>query len=197
MIYLDIALSLFCLALIARGVFTGFIRQAASILAMVLAFVVAGRFYEESSTYLAPFIHNPKIGFLCAYLIIFLVVYFSIIGLGLLLKKVMSIIFLEWFDRLMGGVFGIFKSAFILSLLFLVISGFLPHVSIKLTKSYYYPLLSSSSKIMLAVLRGEKLRSQFIAMEPPISSLLAGSIPLSKPVRPDSDQITDQQHLIN
>ncbi len=191
-IYLDVAILVFGMALLVRGLWTGFIKQVTSIIALLLAFVIAGKYYGACAQYIAPYITSPKVGFVLAYTFLFLVIYLFIYGLGFLMKNVMSVILLGWFDRFMGGVFGAFKAAFIVSLIFVVVSSFAPKASDRIQQSLFYPFLIQSSKMMLSLLKGDDFRSQFVALEPAIPPLLARSIPPGQDIIRNGEEISPE-----
>lgn len=173
---LDIVVLIILLLLMARGIWIGFIRQLASILALILAFVAAGRFYGESASLVTPYVNNSQAGFLIAYLVVFLVVFFGVHLLGIVLKKVISISMLGWFDRTLGGVFGLAKGVFITTLLFMVVAAFLPNANELFKKSLLAPYLEQSSQFILTVVKDKKIRTDFLPKEPAISTFLSNSI---------------------
>jgi membrane protein required for colicin V production len=176
----DAIILIVLLILLARGVWIGFIRQIASILALVLGFVVAGRFYGESAALVIPFVHNQQAGFLIAYSIIFLLVFLAVHLLGLGLKKVMSISLLSWFDRTLGGVFGLAKGIFISSLLFMTMAAFISDTTI-FKDSFFAPFLEQSSEFIIHVIKDKDLRSDFLPRQPAISSILTNSLKFNGP----------------
>jgi membrane protein required for colicin V production len=127
------------MAFLARGLWTGFIRQLTFIAALLLGFLAAGRFHGQSVHLLESIIANRQLNFLITYVLLFVIVYLLVMLLGKGLKKVMSITFLGWFDRLLGGLFGILKAVFITSLIFMVVNAFLSGTNNGLKNSLSYP----------------------------------------------------------
>ena len=176
----DITVLVILLILLARGFWVGFIRQIASILALVLGFVVAGRYCGESADLVLPFISNPQIAFLISYGVIFLLVLFGVTWLGIGLKKVISIALLGWFDRTVGGLFGLAKGVFVASLLFMIIAAFLPSANTLFAKSLFAPYLKQSSQFILNLVKDEDLRMDFLPSQPAISTILSDSVKFGK-----------------
>ena len=177
----DTIVLIILLLLLARGIWIGFIRQIASILALVLGFVVAGRFYGQSAALVIPFINNRQAGFLIAYSIIFLLVFFAIHLLGLGLKKVARISLLDWFDRTLGGIFGLAKGVFVASLLFMTMAAFLSDSDSIFKKSFFAPWLKQSSEFITHVIKDKNLRSDFLPRQPAISTFLTNSLKFNAP----------------
>lgn len=183
MALLDAGVIIITLLFLIRGVWIGLVRQLASIAALVLGFVAAGRYYQQLSELAVPFIDSPKISFIVTYTLLFLVVYLLTITLGFGLKKVMTLTLLGWFDRLMGGLFGLIKAVFVATLLFMLLSGLLDSTNPLFKNSFSLPYLSKSSDFFLNFLKDKDLQSHFLHKEPAISSLLPVPVPVGETTR--------------
>ena len=164
----DILVLIIFLAFFVRGIWIGFISQISSLIAMVGAFVLAGYFDNDFYRLILPYLKNSHIAFLITYIVLFVVFFFVIKLAGLGLRLVMDLTLVAWFDRTVGAIFGIIKGLFFISLIFVVISSFLSGSNNYLKKSITYPYLSMSSKVILAFIRDNDLRSYFIPKEPAI-----------------------------
>ncbi len=177
---------------LARGIWTGFIRQIAFIAGLLLGFGAAGRFYEQFSGLVSPIIENPQIGFLVTYCILFILVYVLVMTAGVLLKKVMQITFLGWFDHLLGGVFGLGKAVFISTLLFMILAGFMSNSEAFRGKSFFFPFFSNSSRYILNFVKDTELRSGFLPKRPAITPLFTEQISLGRPVKIEPEKIKNR-----
>jgi membrane protein required for colicin V production len=164
----DVLVLVIFLAFLARGIWIGFIRQISSLLAMVGGFLLAGYFDNEFYRLILPYFNDSHTAFLITYILLFIAFFFLIKLVGLGLTKVMDITLSTWFDRAVGGLFGIIKGIFITSLIFVVITSYLSGSNKYLNKSITYPFLKQSSKVILAFIRDHDLRSYFIPKEPAI-----------------------------
>lgn len=171
------------LAFLARGIWMGLVGQLAFLAALVLGYAAAGIFYGQASQLLLPLIHNPQATFLITCILLFVVAYLLTILVGKGLKKVMEISFLGWFDRTMGGVFGLAKALFVSTLLFIFISGFTAGPRPFFSKALVTPYLSVCSNYLLTWVRDNDLRSRFLPKQAAISSLLTQPVPLSQPAK--------------
>ena len=167
----DIVVSLIFLAFLVRGIWIGFIRQISSLIAMLGAFILAGYFDEDFYRLIMPYLDNSHTTFLIAYFLLFVLFFYLIKLIGLGLKKVMDISLMGWFDRAMGGLFGLIKGIFFTSLLFMMVGSYMSGSNKYLKKSLSYPVLSKSSQSVLALIQDKKLRSYFIPKEPAIQRL--------------------------
>lgn len=164
----DVLVLVIFLAFLARGIWIGFIRQISSLLAMVGGFLLAGYFDNEFYRFILPYFNDSHTAFLITYILLFIAFFFLIKLVGLGLTKVMDITLSTWFDRAVGGLFGILKGIFITSLIFVVITSYLSGSNKYLNKSITYPFLKQSSKVILTFIRDHDLRSYFIPKEPAI-----------------------------
>ena len=191
---IDSAIILIISLLTARGVWTGFVRQASFIAALVLAFMVAGRFYGYYSGFMGYFISTPQLSFMFTYMLLFIVVYLGVVFSGLGLKKVVKVSMLGGFDRFMGGLFGMGKGMFITILVFMVLAGLLSNSATFLSKSYFYPFLSNGSRVVMSFINDPDLRSGFKPKEPAISSVFEDELELAEP-RQRTISLTHQRAL--
>lgn len=172
---LDIGVIVVTVFFLARGVWLGFVRQLAFLLALVFGYMAAGRYYPAMSGLLAEAIANPKLRFVLTYALLFFVTYVLIMVLGLGLKKVMQVSFLGWFDRLMGGVFGLTKAAFLATLVFMALSGIFTHATF-IDQAFFTPYLRVTSQWVASIVADKKLQQELLP-QPAISDFLRDSVP--------------------
>ncbi len=164
----DVLVLVIFLAFLIRGVWIGFIRQISSLFAMLGGFLLAGYFDNDFYRFILPYFDNSHTAFLLTYILLFVAFFFLIKLVGLGLKKVMDVTLTPWFDKSVGGLFGIIKGVFFTSLIFVVVTSYISGSNKYLKKSLTYPLLAQSSKAILAFIRDYDLRSYFIPKEPAI-----------------------------
>lgn len=180
MTLLDAGVIAIALILLVRGIMVGFVRQLASIAALLLGFIIAGKYYKQFSKILSPVVDSPQTGFLITYGLLFLLVFLAVIAFGFLLKKVMTISLLGWFDRMMGGFFGLGKAVIVTTVFFMAISGMLSSASPILAASFFAPHLLRCSTYLLSLTRDQELHKHFLPKEPAISTPIALPIPAGK-----------------
>lgn len=167
---------------IIRGIWVGFIRQVASLVALILGFLVAGHYYGESLPLISNVIHNKQLGFLVTYALIFCLVFIITLFIGIGCKKVAQLILLDWFDKTMGGILGATKGFFLACIAFMVLAIFISGSSPIFTKSLLYPYLQKTSYLLLAAVKDDDVRDKMLPRKPAISNLLSHSIDLGKEI---------------
>jgi membrane protein required for colicin V production len=186
---LDALVVVIVLFFVVRGVRVGFVRQIASIAALIFAFVVAGRFYGESSSFVLPFISNPQIGFFLIYAALFIITFSAVILLGFLLKSIITISLLGWFDRLLGGGLGLSKAILVSCLFFMGLTLFVTDTSPFFRRSFFYPYLANASRIILTLVKDKQLRKNLFPHPPVVLTFIDSSIEFSKNVERHTQQI--------
>ncbi len=184
----DAIILIIILLFLARGIWVGLIGQIAFLIALPLGFFAAGTFYAKLGHLLLPVIPNPQASFLLTYVLLFIATYLLIMLLGKGLKKVVSITLLGWFDRAMGGLFGLAKAVFLSTLMFMILSGFVAGPRSFFSGSLTTPYLANCSKYMLTMIRDNDLRHRFIPKKPAISAILAQPIPTSKAIKGNTEK---------
>ena len=187
----DAIILIIFLLFIARGVWVGLIGQLAFLAALPIGFIAADAFYRKLGHLLLPVVPNPQASFLLTYILLFIATYLLIILIGKGLKKVVSITLLGWFDRTMGGVFGLGKGVFLSTLIFMMLSGFTSGPRAFFSNSLSTPYLSNCSEYMLTMIRDKDLRHRFLPKKPAISNILAKPIPLGKPLKGNTKKKAD------
>jgi len=131
---------------LVRGLFRGLLKELASIIGVIGGFYLAYSYYGHPAGYLKGFIENPGYRQLSGFLIIFCTVLVVVAGLAMVLKYLLNIVFLGWVDRAAGAVFGLLKGVLIVSVLFLMLTAFLPKGTAFLQNSLLAPHVSQVSE---------------------------------------------------
>ncbi|MFH1215894.1 MAG: CvpA family protein [Pseudomonadota bacterium] len=183
---LDALIIVLLVIFLTRGIWTGLVRQIASIAALIIGFVIAGRYYGESASFVTPFISNQQAGFFVAYLLLFAASFGAVILLGFFLKQVITLSLLGWFDKFLGGVLGLAKAYLLSCLLIMGLALFISGANPFFSKSYFYPYLEKSSRILLALIKDQELRNNLLPRQPAISTFLETPVKVGKQMWGDS-----------
>lgn len=196
MAILDISVIIILLIFLIRGLWIGFIRQTASILALILGFLIAGKYYGESGLFITPYINNKELGFFIAYLLIFLLVFSLVHLFGLFMKKVASVALLGWFDRSLGGIFGGIKGICLSCLLFLTLSTVISSSSPFFRHSRAFPYLERISQHLIVLIQDKALQKSMLPAEPPVSDMFSAVITSGKEPGGETQEKSAEQQLV-
>ncbi len=182
---------------ITRGIWVGFIRQVSSLIALLLAFLVAGHLYGDSAHLVIPFVHNKQLGFLLTYAGIFCLVFLVTLLIGIGCKKVAQLILLDWFDKTMGGILGATKGVFLTCIAFMGLAIFISGSSPIFTKSIFYPYLQKTSVMLLSAVKDDDLRDRLVPQQPAITNLLSHTIDLGQEIGRQAKNKAEHYDLID
>lgn len=124
MVILDIVLLLCFVPAVVLGLSKGLIKQLTELIAIVLGCWTAVKFTNMASAWASQYItvENRLLNIIC-FILIFIVVALIFNFLGEALTKIFKTIALGWLNRLLGMLFGIIKTAFIMGLIILLFEG--------------------------------------------------------------------------
>ena len=134
-----------------KSAIRGIIREISSVVALLAGFVLASAYYIRMGNLLSGLITNAGIRHLLSFAGIFLLVYLIFILLGMAGKKIMKISLLGWFDRTAGALLGFVKGTFIVCVILILITAFLPQKGLFIQKSKSYKYLKHPMEIMLCL----------------------------------------------
>jgi len=121
---IDIFIALIWIYFIYRGYKTGFILQLAQITSIIAGYICANMFHLRANEYLIPYINNPSIRNVVAYIAIFLLVALLVQMIAKMIHQLFSFILLGWLNRLLGVLLGALKGLFITSLIIFTLEAF-------------------------------------------------------------------------
>ncbi len=172
----DIVILLIIAFFTIKSAARGIMREISSVVALVAAFYLASSYYIKLGGLLAGPIADAGIRHLLAFTGIFLVVYFGFILLGLVGKKMMKVSLLGWFDHLAGSVLGFAKGTFIVCIILILITTFLPRKSLFLKNSRTYPYLKRPTEIILCLVP-PTLKENFHEKQKALLKIISGKDP--------------------
>jgi len=111
---------------LVRGLFRGLVKEVSSIIGVLGGFYAAYLYYPLAAKWLNRLISDPAYLKILSFLIIFCTVLIIINVLGIIIKYLLNIAFLGWVDRIFGIAFGVLKAVLIVSVLFIILTAFLP-----------------------------------------------------------------------
>jgi membrane protein required for colicin V production len=155
--YIDaIIIIILGLALI-RGFINGFVKEAASLAALVLGIWGAIKFSSFTAAKLYDYFDlSGKYVGIISFIITFAIIVVIIHFIGVILDKVVEAASLGFINRLLGIVFGFFKSVLIMSVVFVVLNAiearkpFLPKD--KIEQSMFYNTISDIAPAIFPII---------------------------------------------
>ena len=140
---------------LVRGLFRGLVKEISSIIGVLGGFYAAYSYYTLVAKWLSRVIANTSYLHILSFLIIFCFVLIIINILGIIIKYLLDIAFLGWVDRIFGVIFGFSKGVLIVSILFIILTTFLPKGAPIIKNSLLAPHVIWVSESMAKVISKE------------------------------------------
>lgn len=144
----------FCLI---GGGFRGLIREVSGIIGLTAGFYGANTYYERLLPYARQWIDTPAVQHLICFFALFCVILLVVGLLARLIRKLLHLVFLGWVDRTFGIWFGALKGILISTILFILVTTFLPGSRSFLADARTAPYLAQAADaVTVFVSRGMK-----------------------------------------
>ncbi len=117
---IDIVLIVFVVISILIGIYRGLVKEILSLGAWALAALAAYRFGVQASAYVKPYIAEPNLALIVAYVAVFLIALIALSIISFMISKLFSASGMSGIDRSLGSVFGALRAAVIIGILILV-----------------------------------------------------------------------------
>jgi membrane protein required for colicin V production len=146
------------------GIFKGLIKEASSILAIIIGWIAASKFYMKLSPVFNVFGLNDQISNVFSFIIIFLAIFIALILIGKLIHRLVHSISLGWLNRLGGMGFGFIKGVILSSIIIIVLTITLPEKTQILSHSKLSPHIMGISKVLVSFVPKD-LKNRFMEKE--------------------------------
>jgi len=123
---LDIVIGIILVFGLVRGIFRGLVEEISSIIGIFGGIYGAVFYYGAAAAFLKRWISDAAYANIIGFLLIFGLIFILVSVLGVLIKYLLNIASLGWFDRLCGAGFGGIKGILIASVLLFALTTFLP-----------------------------------------------------------------------
>ena len=160
--FFDIAIIIIVAACLIRGIFKGLIREASGIIAVVAGFYGAYTYYPVLLPYFESWFSEPFYAKILSVFLLFCIVFSAVTICAVLIRKLLKIVFLGWVDRLFGGAFGTLKGMLIVSVIFIILTTFVPADQAFIKESRLSPYVGRVSRV-LTVFVSHRLQDDFTA----------------------------------
>lgn len=152
---LVIAILAYC---VIRGIFRGLIKEMSALIGVLAGFYFAYSYYMWVARPLLQWTAVAKYANIISFLAIFCLAFLVVSIIGMVIRYVLNISFMGWFDRVCGGIFGTLKGLMIISILFIVFTAFLRPGTALIKQSLLAPHVAIVSEKMAKVISPDMKR---------------------------------------
>jgi membrane protein required for colicin V production len=163
--WIDLIIVIILAVSLLRGFSQGFVKEAASLIALILGIWGAIRFSSLTAMKLYEWFDmtGQYVGII-AFLVTFGVIVVLVNFVGVIVDRIVHAVALSFLNRLLGVAFGLFKSVLILSVFFVILNAidarrpFLPKERIE-ESMFYNPISDVAPALFPIIGEGDFLRS--------------------------------------
>ncbi len=166
---LDIILIVIAGGLIFRGLLRGIVREAFSMISLVLGFYLAARYHASLEPYFSGFFNGPGTIKAVSYISIILATIIAAVLIAKVLQKLLSVSMLSWADQLLGGLLGFVEAVIVGGMIVIALHSFTPDSEF-LTESKLAPRVLSAATFVISFAPDDVLDSLNIESILPNSS---------------------------
>lgn len=142
----------------------GLVRELFSLLAIILGFFGATYGYLAMADWLRRWMGNETLAQVLGFAILFFLIALGLGLLGRVLSRLVKTMDLSWADRMGGAAFGFIKAIFLIAVILLVLTAFLPSRSKLISESQVSSVALTIAR-QLSYLVPEKLRTLYTVKE--------------------------------
>jgi len=157
--WLDCILAAIVLASVVTAIMKGFVRELISLGSVVLGLGVAAFGYPRAALWFDDITKSHEIALGLGFLVLFLGTLLLGALVGMVAHKLIKTAGIQWFDRFLGGIFGLVRGVLVDAILLMVFMAF----AIKpeaVGQSFLAPYVTTGARAVALIMPGN-LRAQF------------------------------------
>lgn len=127
---LDIAVGIFLLFFLGRGLMRGLTREVSGLVGIVGGLALARRFQHKIQPSMEPLFSDPNVAAGMAFALIFILTVMAAAFLASALRRFMNMTMTSWIDHFLGALGGLAQGLLLANLFFFLIQGFFPDLTL-------------------------------------------------------------------
>jgi membrane protein required for colicin V production len=159
--WLDWVLAIIVFISVVTAIRKGFVAELVTLASAITALIIAALYYERAAPLLAGFTRSRGVALGAAFILLFAAVLLIGALIAVIARKLIKKVELQWFDRFLGGVFGLVRGLLVDCVLLLVMMAF----AIKqgaVQKSALAPYVTTGSRV-IALAMPKDMKNDFRA----------------------------------
>lgn len=149
---LDLIIIATMIFLVVRGIFRGFFMEIGSLAGVVLGVWLANHYQPQMTNYLKAYLPSGHFLPMISFAVIFVIVLVLCNLLGWSLKIIMKKAFFGWADRTLGAGLAVLKGIFIIYLVIVLLTFFVPSKAPLIAQSRLAPMVITSYQSMISII---------------------------------------------
>jgi len=157
--WLDYILAAIVVASIVTAIMKGFVQELISLAAVLIGLVVAAVGYSRAALWFDDLTKSHEIALGLGFLVLFIGTLLLGALTGVLARKLIKNAGIQWFDRFLGGLFGLVRGVLVNAILLMAMLAFAIKPDL-VRQSVLAPYVTTGTRVIVLVMP-ESLRAQF------------------------------------
>jgi len=157
--WLDWVLATIVFASVLTAIWKGFVAELVTLASVIAGLIIAAAGYERVAPLLGRFTQSHEIALGVSFLLLFVGTLLAGALVSVIARKLIQKADLQWFDRFLGGVFGLVRGLLVDCILLLVLMAFAIQQQ-AVQKSILAPYITAGSRVIALAMPGD-VRNDF------------------------------------
>lgn len=157
--WLDWILVIILVASIIPAIKRGFVRELISLASVIVALIIAALEYPRAAAWFQDLTKSREVAMAAGFLSIFVAILVAGAAISFLARLLIKTAGVEWFDRFLGGIFGLIRGVIIDSIVLMILMAFAIK-SQAVSRSQLAPYISTGARA-IAFMMPQTLRDDF------------------------------------
>jgi membrane protein required for colicin V production len=157
--WLDCILAAIVVASVAAAIMKGFVRELISLASVLVGLLVAAFAYPRAALWFDDLTKSHEVALGLGFLTLFLATLIVGALVGVVVRKIIKTAGIQWFDRFLGGIFGLVRGILVDAIVLMALMAF----AIKpeaISRSALAPYVTTAARAIAVIMPGS-LRAQF------------------------------------
>ena len=151
--WLDWVLVIIVFVSVLTAIRKGFVAELITLASVIAALILAALNYERLAPFLAGFTRSRGVALGVSFILIFFAIMVTGALIAVLARKLIKKVELQWFDRFLGGIFGLVRGVLVDCVLLLVMMAFAIEQG-AMQKSVLTPYFTAGSRVIALMMPG-------------------------------------------
>ena len=157
--WLDWTIAAILVVSIVTAMMKGFTRELISLASLVVGLIVAAWYYPRAAIWFEDLAKSHEVALGLGFLTIFLIVMVAGAIISVLARKLIKTAGVQWFDRFLGGIFGLLRGIVVACVLLMIMMAFAIKPEV-VGQSQLAPYVTAGARVLVLVMPGD-LKNQF------------------------------------
>jgi membrane protein required for colicin V production len=152
--WLDWVLASIVLLSVVTAMWKGFVAELITLASVIAGLIVAALYYERTAPLLLAYTDSRAVALGASFIVLFAAVLVAGALVSVIAKRLVRKVELQWFDRFLGGIFGLVRGLLVDCIVLLAMMAFAIQQG-AVERSTLAPYISAGSRVLAVVMPGD------------------------------------------